>query len=167
MRHIVSLLLVLFFTWACRPAGEESDRRVNWAQVPVMIELRVAEQAPRAGLTAAMVRDLGDTVYLHPQVELLNAHIDRVTSVETADGLILNFRMTGEGRERLGRVTADNLGHRLAILIDSEVFSAPAIVQAIEPMPEIPGQVRVSLPDEQARRLVKAVSQTWPPPSRD
>jgi preprotein translocase subunit SecD len=96
-------------------------------------------------------------------VEISNAQIARAEAVEKEEGLVLQFWLTAEGIKRLATVTAENIGSSLAILINSEVFSAPAIVQAMEPMPDLPGQVRVHLPREQAQQLASAVAQTWPP----
>lgn len=48
------------------------------------------------------------------------------------DGLpIVSFRFDGAGGRRFGEVTARNVGHRFAIVLDNKVISAPVIRDAI------------------------------------
>ncbi len=42
------------------------------------------------------------------------------------------FTLTTDSASTFGQLTRDNVGHRLAIMVDSELFSAPMIVSPIE-----------------------------------
>jgi preprotein translocase subunit SecD len=163
VRIQVLLFVLPFALFACRSREAESTPDKDWRQVPVQIELRIAEKLPAPGLTTGLVYGESDTVYLHSRVEISNAQIARAETVEKEEGLVLQFWFTGEGLKRLATMSAENIGNSLAILINSEVFSAPAIVQAVDPSPDIPGQVRVRLAREQAQQLARAVAHTWPP----
>jgi preprotein translocase subunit SecD len=44
----------------------------------------------------------------------------------------IDFTLTDEGAKRFGEVTRDNIGHRLAIVLDGELYSAPNIQSPIE-----------------------------------
>jgi SecD/SecF fusion protein len=44
----------------------------------------------------------------------------------------IDFELTPEGAERFGETTRANIGHRLAIVLDGELYSAPTIQSAIE-----------------------------------
>lgn len=157
-------LVPLIIVCACKPQRPES-RHYEWQQVPVMVEMRVAEKKPAPGLMRAVLFENGETVYLHSAVELANEQIARAEAVEEPDGIRIQFWLTGDGGRRFEETTGTHIGDYLAILINSRVISAPAIVQRIERSPEIPAQVKVRLPRHQALQLAKAVSQTWPAPA--
>ncbi len=44
----------------------------------------------------------------------------------------ITFEMTVDGAKRFGEVTRDNIGHRMAVVLDGELHSAPVIQAAIE-----------------------------------
>jgi SecD/SecF fusion protein len=44
----------------------------------------------------------------------------------------IEFALTDDGAKRFGEVTRNNIGHRLAIVLDGELYSAPNIQSAIE-----------------------------------
>jgi len=44
----------------------------------------------------------------------------------------IDFELTPEGAKRFGDTTRENIGHRLAIILDKELYSAPTIQGAIE-----------------------------------
>mgnify|MGYP001363713510 CR=1 FL=1 len=46
-------------------------------------------------------------------------------------GLEIHFQLTPEGAERFGQVTSENIGRRLAIVLDGQLYSAPVINSAI------------------------------------
>jgi hypothetical protein len=159
IRFLVAVLLVP--SWACRPPAETAPGP-NWQQVPVLIELRLAASAPSPGLTPAAVYGEPDTVYLHSKVELANEHVARIEPLELPDGLVLQVWLTGEGAQRLWKVTAGHIGDSLAILINSVVISVPIIQEALTPHFERPSQLTVPLQAAQAKQLANAVSKTWP-----
>ena len=44
----------------------------------------------------------------------------------------IDFTLTADGAKRFGETTRENVGHRLAIILDGELYSAPNIQSAIE-----------------------------------
>lgn len=149
-------------TWACSPSSEKV-KAFDWTQVPVSIELRLAEGAPAANLVPAQVYGQGETVYLHRAPELSNTHIARVEAVKTriGEGLILQVWLTQAGARRIAGLTARHIGDSLAILVNSVVVSVPIIQETIDPGTKRPSDIGVPLRAEEAEQLARAVARTW------
>ncbi len=164
---VISLSLVTLHCSLFLSACSSADHKVtapNWSQVPVSIELRLAEGAPASGLTPAKVYGQGKTVYLHPKPELSNSDIARVEAVKTriGQGLILQVWHTKVGARRLAELTARHIGDSLAILINSVVVAVPMIRETINPGTRSPSDIGVPLQPKEASQLALSVSKTWP-----
>jgi preprotein translocase subunit SecD len=157
----------LLFLVACSSQGNKVTAP-NWSQVPVSIELRLAQGAPGSGLAAAAVYGQGKTVYLHQKSELSNSDMARVEAVKTriGKGLILQVWHTKTGARRMAELTARHIGDSLAILINSVVVAVPMIRQTINPGTQMPSDIGVPLEPKEASQLALAVSKTWPPVPR-
>jgi preprotein translocase subunit SecD len=151
-------------SWACSSSSEKA-KAADWRQVPVSIELRLAEGAAGPELIPAVVHGRGDTVYLHSEAQLSNTHIARVEAVKTriGQGLILQVWLTRAGARRMADVTAHHIGDSLAVLINSVVVAVPIIQEAINPGTKEPSDIGVPLTPEESGQLARAVSMTWPP----
>jgi len=66
----------------------------------------------------------------------------------------LKFRLNSEGAKRFGEVTRNNIGQRLAIILDGELYSAPVIQSAIETGS---GQITGHFTVEQAQELANVL----------
>ena len=66
----------------------------------------------------------------------------------------IDFQLTDEGAKRFGQTTRDNVGHRLAIVLDGELYSAPNIQSPIETGN---GQITGSYTIEQAMELANVL----------
>ena len=66
----------------------------------------------------------------------------------------INFELTDEGAKRFGDTTRENVGHRLAIILDGELYSAPNINSPIETGS---GQITGSFTLEQAMELANVL----------
>lgn len=161
-RTVLTLLTLLTFL-ACSPAREKV-KPVDWGQVPVLIEMRLAKGAPAPGFVPATVNGQPGTVYLDPEAALSRTHIARVEAVKAriGTGLILQVWLTRAGAERMADVTARHIGDSLAVLVNSVVVSLPIIQEKISPGTSRPSDVGVPLGPEETRQLARAVSQTWP-----
>jgi hypothetical protein len=98
----------------------------------VRFEVRLAEEAPAAGLVEASVSGGDRKVYLHPEVVLSNgdiAHAEVVDAGPASFNVSLTF--TPEGSAKMRRATASHIGRPLAILVDGEVVLAPVVRDAI------------------------------------
>jgi SecD/SecF fusion protein len=66
----------------------------------------------------------------------------------------IDFRLNSEGAKRFGEVTRNNIGQRLAIILDGELYSAPVIQSAIETGS---GQITGHFTVEQAQELANVL----------
>ena len=66
----------------------------------------------------------------------------------------IDFRLNSEGAKRFGEVTRNNIGQRLAIILDGELYSAPVIQSAIETGS---GQITGRFTVEQAQELANVL----------
>ena len=102
-------------------------------EAAVRFEVRLAEERPAAGLTAATVADSSRVIYLHDQVVLANGDIVRTRVVETgANRFGVEVELNPDASERLRAATTGHIGRPLAILIDGRVVVAPVVRSAIE-----------------------------------
>jgi preprotein translocase subunit SecD len=163
LRPAITLSLVA--SWACAPSGAKAKRAPDWRQVPVSLDLRLAEGAQGSGLLGAAVYGQGKTVYLHPEAVLSNRDVARVEAVQSriGKGLILEVWFTKAGAARIREVTGKHIGDSLAVLVDSVVVAVPIIQQAIGGDPNLPNDIGVPLEPKEAQQLAGAVAKTWPP----
>ncbi len=156
-------LYASLFLLACSSPRDQAAPP-NWGQVPVSIEVRLAQGGPGTGLEPATVFGQGKTVYLHSKPELTNSDITRVEAVKTriGEGLILQVWHTKAGARRMAELTAQHIGDSLAILINSAVIAVPIIRETINPGTEMPSDIGVPLQPKEASQLAQAVSRTWP-----
>jgi preprotein translocase subunit SecD len=102
-------------------------------EAAVRFEVRLAEERPAAGLTAAAVGDSSRVIYLHDEVVLANGDVVRARVVETgADRFGVEVELAPEASDRLRAATSGHIGRPLAILIDGRVVVAPVVRSAIE-----------------------------------
>ena len=66
----------------------------------------------------------------------------------------IDFTLTDDGAKKFGDTTRDNIGHRLAIILDGELYSAPTIQGAIETGN---GQITGQFSIEQAQELANVL----------
>jgi len=66
----------------------------------------------------------------------------------------IEFRLNSEGAKRFGEVTRNNIGQRLAIILDGDLYSAPVIQSAIETGS---GQITGHFTPEQAMQLANVL----------
>jgi SecD/SecF fusion protein len=118
------------------PPGYEKLRREDpQPNGPPTIEEVIVKKKPEHGLSGDIVENamairgnLGE-----PQIE---------------------FRLNSEGAKRFGEVTRNNIGQRLAIVLDRELYSAPVIQGAIETGS---GQITGHFTVEQAQELANVL----------
>ena len=164
MRRLILGLpfLTSLTVFAC--SSEKAEPVANWGQVPVSIELRLAESSAAPGLVPRTVYGQGRKVYLHPKAELSNTDIARIEATQTriGKGLILDVWHTSAGARRLAQLTSQHIGDSLAVLINSVVVAVPRIEQTLNPGTRRPSAIGVPLEPKEAGQLASAVSKTWP-----
>lgn len=102
-------------------------------QAAVRFEVRLAEDQPAPGLTAARGANSTRTVYLHPEVVVSNADIARSSVIpgNRPSQYWIDVRLTAAGAGKLRAATTGHLGKPVAILIDGEVVAAPTLKSPI------------------------------------
>jgi hypothetical protein len=102
-------------------------------EAAVRFEVRLAEERPAAGLTAAAVGDSSRVIYLHDEVVLANGDVVRARVVEMgADRFGVEVELAPDASDRLRSATSGHIGRPLAVLIDGRVVVAPVVRSAIE-----------------------------------
>ncbi|MBM3778554.1 MAG: hypothetical protein FJW23_09990 [Acidimicrobiia bacterium] len=118
-------------------------------------EVRLAEHAPAAGLTAAVATDSGRTVYLHSDVVVSNGDIASAR-LEPGDGdgqFGVDIALTATGAEQIRAASAGHVGRPMAVLIDGQVVAAPVVRSPIGEAAIITG----AYSREQAERIVSGI----------
>jgi len=121
----------------------------------VRFEVRLAEDAPGTGLTAAPVEGSTRTIYLHDEVVVTNGHILRTQVAEdsTAGRWRVDVVFTPEGRTKMQAATVGHIGRPVAILIDGRVVLAPTLRAVIADAAVITGNYT----REEAERLAEGL----------
>ena len=113
-------------TAAAVVAGLEWPRDAVFAAV--RFEVRLAEERPGLELDPATVRNSGERIYLHRQAALTNGDIASAeTAPDAAGSFAVVVRLTRDGAAKLLQTTKQNVGRRLAILVDGQVSVAPIV----------------------------------------
>lgn len=118
----------------CQAPSAERSRADAAAQTQteqVPVELFLARAQPSAGLMAVKVPD--GTLYLERRAALTREHLSEAAALTDPQGqAFLGLRFNTAGAERLREVTAANQGNLLALVIDRELVTAPAIVEPLD-----------------------------------
>ncbi|MFB3920779.1 MAG: protein translocase subunit SecD [Terriglobia bacterium] len=136
------------------PSVDDPSRVKDIIQNTAMLTLKIVQDGPYASRDAALAAHGG---VLPPDTELLPGkresgdtsggeawyvlnRISAVTGRDLRDAQprpdengrpSVNFTLTRDGAVRFGRVTGQNIGKQLAIILDNRVFSAPTIQSQI------------------------------------
>jgi preprotein translocase subunit SecD len=139
MQYTRACVVVALFTAGCgQPMHELSPN--------VAVEFRFAETDSQPQLTEANVVGSEEKVYLEDAIQLSNEHIASVGlsefrqdhgEVRQAPMPTILFELTPAGAELMEKLTADNIGKRLAIIIDGQVVCAPTIKAPVKDRIEI------------------------------
>lgn len=121
----------------------------------VRFEVRLAETQPGAGLTQARVTGSGRTIYLHDEVVVTNADIERCTAVSGKAPSQYNIavQFNSAGAEKMRVATLAHEGRPMAILIDGEVVMAPVIRSPVSRSAVITGDYS----KEDAERIINGI----------
>ncbi len=127
MRCGVALALILA---ACGPAEDNFQRSAPFK--PGVLKIHLAQDTSAVGLQK-VVAGSGEVIYLHPNPELTEAHLEKVT-VWNGDheDKIVALRFNDDGTARMSRLTAANVGKRLAFVIGEKIVTAPMIRSQVD-----------------------------------
>jgi hypothetical protein len=121
----------------------------------IRFEVRLAEAGPGLELDAAIVHDSGERIYLHRQAVLTNGDIASAEPVQDASGSFsVVVSLTRDGAAKLAQTTRQNLGRRLAILVDGQVVLAPTVRSPIRASAVISGSYTKAEADRIAAGII-------------
>ncbi len=123
----------------------------------IKIEFHQADDQPAAGLKEIEAPPGGPNVklYLRPEAELTNADIQEATATTDNNGQpVISVSFTAEGAEKMAKLTEENLGKPMVIMVDDKVLSAPRISGRISG-----GKAQISghFTQEEAERIAKGI----------
>ena len=120
------------------------------------LQVHLAQETPAEGYRPMFVRDTGETVYMEPQPALTEAHLRKIAVWRGQhDDSTLALMFTEDGTAQLARVTAANVGKRLAFVIDGRVVTAPVLRTQIT---EGEAVIESGFTEEEATQLAKVLS---------
>ena len=121
----------------------------------VKLEFRLAETAPAEGLTEATEVGTNKKIYLHKTADLTNSDIASAKLGKNGDGKpAVEIAFTKEGGTKMAKMTGENTGKSLAILIDGNVIVAARINARISERAMIDGHFT----NEEAAKLIKRIN---------
>lgn len=98
----------------------------------VELEFRLAQVEPADTLTEMTMKVTGQVFYVGSDVALANSDVDSATVSQSRGRPSVYLFLNEAGTEKFARLTGQNVGRQVAILIDGELVSAPAIRAQID-----------------------------------
>ena len=149
------LSVAILIAVACRPA-EKSFHRVAPFK-PGVLKIHLAQETPAPGLQNVVLADRTETIYINSTPELTEKQLRKITVWRgKGEDRILALTFTEEGAEALARVTAANVGKRLAFMVDGRVVTAPVIQSEITGGDAV---IEAGFTEQEAEHLAKKLFQ--------
>jgi len=137
--------------------------RHSWAletQSPsnqVTVEFRLAEDAEFPGSQAASLPNGEEMIHLHPKQDFDPKLVDRAAVICTDQGTpAVSVEFSKAGTKWITKLTSENLGKRLAVLLNQKVLQAPRIAGSIGGRAIIQGDFSI----QQAVAITHALNRT-------
>jgi preprotein translocase subunit SecD len=124
-----------------------------------LVAFRLAHQVSAPG--RERVEADGRTFYLDRNLAVTEADFRYVEAFVRGDTLYLDHYFTGAGSERMRKVTSENIGKYIAVIIDGRVRSAPVIQSSIGGPHMLGG---ATIPSAEAERIAEKIRVRWPSP---
>jgi len=142
---------------ACRPVlGGSEDVGEQETAVTPRFELRLASNLPVEGWEKRVIAGPDVEIYIAPETRITNSDIAQAWFQPRGEEFVIGLLLTEEGALRLARLSGENIGGMIAILIDDKVVSAPRIMGRISDRAEIHG----NFTEQEARDLASALDPT-------
>lgn len=97
-------------------------------KIPISVQFRLADKSPQNNAHEMKIKGTGEVVYLYTDSVLDQADIKSASVRQSVTGvydLIIFFTINGS--KKFSKITANNIGKRLGLVIDGELLSAPLI----------------------------------------
>lgn len=115
----VACLIVILFLFGCGGAEKKPEM--------IRVEFRLAETEPAEGLTQMSIPGLEEKFYVQDEVLLSNEDIQFAFPVKRQEHSVIELTFTEAGKEKFARITKENVGKKMGVLIDGELIMAPTI----------------------------------------
>ncbi len=145
------------------PQGEElleAPTAVNPGEQAPIVEFRLADITPSDIFSRPAKLDSGIEVFLHKDTLLTLDDIADIRVSRRQGRAELHLEFENDGAKRLGIATQQNIGKRLALVLNSKIIVAPEIMNKISTSARLTGDFS----DEVLRQLSTALVLTKPHP---
>ena len=119
------------------------------------LSFRVVDDSARGGVREGAQGPDGATLWLLPAAAVTGDMVESARAVPADGGAQVDFTLTPPGAKALAALTQDNVGRRIAILVDGQVVSAPLLR---EPISGGKGQITGSFNLAQAQELAARIT---------
>lgn len=151
LRHSLTTIAVLLLM-ACGSRAAQSP--LNSSSI---LEFRLVH--PEQSSSSIPVQFESSLLHLDPRPVVSDRDIVSARPIERSDQVILSLELTSDAAARMGRVTSENIGSRMALLINGQVISV-VVIQSAVAMRNV--QVAVPRPAAEAARLSSRIHAKWP-----
>lgn len=111
------------------------------AQADKQVEFRLAEEAMGDGLAPFKIAGTGREIFLYPDQVLSPNDIASVCFEKNARGrTFISVNMTDVGAEKLAKVSKNNVGKHLAVVLNGRVIVAPRIMSEMKRSAQLDGR---------------------------
>lgn len=155
MIRSAQLMVTGFALWACA-APSPRPRAPSSQGGPPLIEFRLVHGEPSPDLER--IEYGGESLYLERRPIISDADLVAVRPSVHQDRVLLDMQLSPEGSRRLIRVTRENIGQRIALLVGSRVRLAPVIRSTVGPRL----QAVVELSATEVERILRRIRARWP-----
>lgn len=143
MRHRIALMaILLLFSYGC---AKEQD---------VGLQFRIAETEPGEGLTEMTLAGTDERFYLHDEVLMTNVDVDTAFVAMWSERPSVEVVFNEAGREKFARITRENLGRRMGMVVDGRLVTAPTIRAEIRMGKAV---INGDFSQEEAQRIAEGV----------
>src|SRR5215217_3581641 len=129
MRRQTGLLIALLAACATSAMRVRADPPTDKRPV---LEIRLAQSESQEGWEEAKEEKSGDKIYLHKTPVVTSGDVQRAVADINASGQpVIAVHFNKAGQDKMEKATQENLGKRLAIVVDGKVVTAPTIQSKI------------------------------------
>lgn len=122
---------------------------------PSPLELRIAEERAAEGLIEASVPGSSEKIYLRPMADLTKADVADVKATQDdRKSPQVEVVFTNQGSAKMRKLTSENTGKRLAILVGGKVVTAPTIRSTISDRAVITGRFTAAEVEQMVATIV-------------
>ena len=128
-------------------------------QNPAKIEFRLAESSPSKGLQELKIEGTSEKVYVHKEAIISNKDVVAARPIPSLvpNSFDIEIEFSDEGAKKISKASTENIGKRIAILIDGKAIVAPVLRSTISNKAVIAGSAPSFTKDEAeelARKIV-------------